>query len=1314
MRSSSLRRIPVGAIAVYVFFFAVVSASAQQGELSAAGRFSAIGALEGLDYPSGSRLFAAEPRSTAWNPAGEADRELPAFAFDAALAFPSDPKAGSGAGGFTSFSAAIPTPFAVAWFIADETFGAPDLPSWATPAGVSLLAGASKRVSDYVSLGLGFGASIADVPERTWNAAFSVGLEFDLPALTPAGSVLSLSVLGIGSGLGSESAPLTAPMPMAAFESRFLDSGPFELALSGAIAAPAFKDFAATLGASLGIGGSLFFDLGWSWSQDGFQALPSIGLRFVADEVLRIGGFGAKAAAIARPLSAESLSIGTSAIFSRGEADTEGPAVIIGIPVPANVSPRRDDSVEVPLSVHDDSPVTAFELGAYDGAGRRIFMLAGNAAEGGGEGFFARLFRVEKAVDVPSSVRIPVDPALADGAYRLRASARDARGNEGSAAEGSFVVDGTPPTASAEIVGMAVLTPDGDGNNDSLHISQSGSIEARWTGGFISAEGIRIRSFAWTDGSPESFSWDGRDDEGRFAADGKYSYLLEAEDAAGNRGEAHLANLVLDTEATPLAISIGSFVLSTDPDAASPPVVAIIKAPRLRGLQSWSIKVISDSERTVREWRGSTQGLALLPSSVAFDGRDIEGESVPDGKYFFRAQTTYSNGNAPAASSPAFVVDSKRPSGRARPDRTVMILGRDAATIYHDLSRFSTWRGFVADAGGTVVRVLPLGSSPEIAVEWNGFGDDRSPVADGEYTYVAEGRSAVGLIGRTAPFTIRVESDKAEVELVAESRIFSPNLNDGKLRLIPRLEKRERVVSWELAVSDLGGGAAVRTFTGIPPVPAAVAWDGLDDFGAPVRDGEYRAVISVLFDGGARGRSSPVPFALDGTPPRAGVRIAADLFSPNGDGRLDTIRISQDGGRESEWLGTIMDEAGNEVRTYVWKGSPAGFLEWDGRNDDKALVPDGRYRYRLSASDEAGNAGFTESPFFMLDSRRPALYIAADKSAFSPNGDGYADSIAVRVVPSFLDGLESASLLIKDASGKTVRALSRTKILAGEIGWDGRDDGGRPAASGSYRAVAELGYLKGDVVASESAFFVLDADPPRISASFSSLPFSPDGDGENDELSIALRAEDMSPLAGWQLSIMDPYGYLFTSFSGKELPSGPFGWDGMDLDGNLVEAAQDYSWEFLVRDTLGNMGKSSGIIPIDVFVLRDGDRLKIRISSITFAPSSALLETGTKETDENNMRVLDRIAATLAKFPSYRIVVEGHAANISGTEREERSELEPLSLGRARSVLEALVARGVDRARLEARGLGGREPVVPHGDEQTRWRNRRVEFVLMR
>jgi outer membrane protein OmpA-like peptidoglycan-associated protein len=47
-------------------------------------------------------------------------------------------------------------------------------------------------------------------------------------------------------------------------------------------------------------------------------------------------------------------------------------------------------------------------------------------------------------------------------------------------------------------------------------------------------------------------------------------------------------------------------------------------------------------------------------------------------------------------------------------------------------------------------------------------------------------------------------------------------------------------------------------------------------------------------------------------------------------------------------------------------------------------------------------------------------------------------------------------------------------------------------------------------------------------------------------------------------------------------------------------------------------------------------------------------------------------------------------------------------------VLDALEDRGVASRLLSAVGRGGSAPVVPHSDEQNRWKNRRVDFILQR
>jgi hypothetical protein len=78
----------------------------------------------------------------------------------------------------------------------------------------------------------------------------------------------------------------------------------------------------------------------------------------------------------------------------------------------------------------------------------------------------------------------------------------------------------------------------------------------------------------------------------------------------------------------------------------------------------------------------------------------------------------------------------------------------------------------------------------------------------------------------------------------------------------------------------------------------------------------------------------------------------------------------------------------------------------------------------------------------------------------------------------------------------------------------------------------------------------------------------------------------------------------------------------------------------------------------------------------------------------------------------------GHANPIATTvaarQREQDAELQPLSELRARTVVDYLVGLGVSRNRLSAFGIGGARPVIPYADRDNWWKNRRVEFILVR
>jgi outer membrane protein OmpA-like peptidoglycan-associated protein len=243
-----------------------------------------------------------------------------------------------------------------------------------------------------------------------------------------------------------------------------------------------------------------------------------------------------------------------------------------------------------------------------------------------------------------------------------------------------------------------------------------------------------------------------------------------------------------------------------------------------------------------------------------------------------------------------------------------------------------------------------------------------------------------------------------------------------------------------------------------------------------------------------------------------------------------------------------------------------------------------------------------------------------------------------------------------------------------------------------------------------------DTEGPVLHFSTPVKYFSPDGDGENDIYTATLSAEDESAIAGWSIDIREPVApyVLFGHFEAGGAPPPYIEWDGKNLQGELVQSASEYLVTFTVTDVRGNPSVLEGILETDILVIREGNRLKARVPSIVFPPEKGSFDGLDAETMAGNERILRRIAEVLNKFRDYKVSVEGHANAVKRTAQEENNELKPLSELRARAVVEELVRHGVARSRLSFAGLGGSQPVVPYENRDGWWKNRRVEFILIK
>ncbi len=906
-----------------------------------------------------------------------------------------------------------------------------------------------------------------------------------------------------------------------------------------------------------------------------------------------------------------------------------------------------------------------------------------------------------------------------DGSYSTHARVEYLKGNLVEVDGPILVVDTVAPKVTAS-VDSPYFSPDGDGSRDTIVIHQSSSSEERWTAEIRNSAGSVVRSFSWTGQAPD-LVWDGRDSSGNVVPDGVYSYAITATDRAGNSGSARIDAIHVDTRATPVKLKVDTAAFSPNGDGVQDTLHFLPDLKVNSGISNWSLTVTSlqNQQRPVRSWRGT----GTVPASIAWDGRTDTGSQAPEGSYIATLSVTYlAKGSAETAQTGELVLDVTTPHATVSATPTAFSPNgdgrKDQVQITQTGSVEPAWTGTVTDSNGKAVRTFTFGRTPAPTAVWDGRDDKGVLLPNGVYTYRLSATDAAGNSGASNAVKLTLSVISTPVSISRSPAAFSPN-GDGVLdtvTLTPTAEVRQGIDSYRIRIES-ADGTVVRTYSGAS-LPASIEWDGRTDGGTLASDGAYRALLSVSYENGNLSEAVAPGIVLDTTAPAALVQPAYKLFSPNGDGHKDVVPITQNTSSEYRWVGEVRDASGKTVRSYEWSGKAPSFA-WDGKDNNGNIVPDGTYSYRLSAQDAAGNRRSVTIDGIKTDTRPTPVFLSTDQRGFSPNGDGVADTITFNTVVGLPDGMSSWKLEISPPAGAPVRTYGGSGTVPDSITWDGTTDDGAKAPETSYHATLSLIYAKGNEPSSTTQPFVLNTSGAAVDLSLSPVPFSPDNDGVDDELNISTTVSDPSPIESWNLTIYDPTGVKFNEFSGKGTPKNRIVWDGLSSTGELVQSASDYPMVMTVRDVLGNVTTAKATAQVDVLVVREGDQLKIRIASIVFAPNTANYLDVPAEQKDRNIKTINRLAQIFKKYSSYNIRIEGYAVmvnydNPEAGAAEQKAILIPLSKARADSIKQALVQRGIDANRITTVGKGGVNPIVPFSDLQNRWKDRRVEFILIK
>jgi outer membrane protein OmpA-like peptidoglycan-associated protein len=125
------------------------------------------------------------------------------------------------------------------------------------------------------------------------------------------------------------------------------------------------------------------------------------------------------------------------------------------------------------------------------------------------------------------------------------------------------------------------------------------------------------------------------------------------------------------------------------------------------------------------------------------------------------------------------------------------------------------------------------------------------------------------------------------------------------------------------------------------------------------------------------------------------------------------------------------------------------------------------------------------------------------------------------------------------------------------------------------------------------------------------------------------------------------------------------------------------------------------VYPLNVTLTKVKVGKKVVLNNIFFESGKAVLT-------PSSYTELDKLVKVLEDNPGMKIEISGHTDNTGNPVINAR-----LSTERARSVVEYIIRKGIDRTRLTYKGYGSEQPVSENTTPEGRGKNRRVEFKVL-
>ncbi len=643
-----------------------------------------------------------------------------------------------------------------------------------------------------------------------------------------------------------------------------------------------------------------------------------------------------------------------------------------------------------------------------------------------------------------------------EGLYSFSIIAFDNAGNR-SASKVEDIIVKTEYEKVSVSPSLRAFSPNGDGYLDINALKLFSSSKEgllNWKLHILDESENVVREYSGEKDFQDIIVFDGKDDKGKLLDDGLYIARFQLFFDSGNHPESYFKFIKIDNTSPKIEVSSNISAFSPNGDGVKDTISFIHKIESDTG-DLFEAKIVNASGAVFKSFNYEQNP----PGVVVWDGMGDDNTQPVEGVYTYiitgkdnvANSTTKSIG--PVKLATGFEEISIEPDLYSfSPDANGI---KDTVTFkINATSRqgITEWKMNILDRENNLIKSFndrKQGLALPMEILWDGMSEVGSVVENGIYSTVLSVQYDTGDNPISKPKDIKLDTESPAIEVYAPDLYVSPN-NDGSKETITIYQRiqGEADDTYSAGIRSHTGNI-VKKFEWQGTPPSEIVWDGRDEKGNPLSEGFYTYTITGQDSAGNSSENKISDIILITSYEEVSVAANQKGISPNGDGFLDRVEFipSISSNKDlMEWHLDLFNSQGKEVRVIKGSGTPKSTILWDGKDENKEVVPDGIYTYALNLLYKSGNHPTSEYGAITIDTTPPDYLFVVSPALFSPDDDGESDTLYINVE---LDDKNDVSdweiAVLRKWDGKVDRATPFKKFSGrgrykDTIRWDGYSD----------------------------------------------------------------------------------------------------------------------------------------------------------------------------------------------------------------------------------------------------------------------------------